>query len=181
MKLLRYCVFFVLMMVMATTLSFADKRFSIEGSYNMPIGNDKIDPSFAIGAEYHFWGVFTFSVAMYNDIVYGAENILNISQIRPIGLFSGGMGMKIPLGGFYVVFDWQKFYTGTSAQEGVFPFSDSYSIGASVDISESFSIDLYSRRLYNFSDQAIDDPLLRIETVTDTVDTIGIGASFHFF
>ena len=75
--------------------------------------------------------------------------------------------MKIPMGGFHLLLDWQKFFTGTAADAGVFPFSDSYGYGVSLDLSDSFGIEVRQRRLYNFSEQTIQDSGLRIETVDD--------------
>ena len=169
----------VLIAIACATVS--AERLSISTAYNSPIGNESIDPNVGIGLEYRFWGVFAFSLNMYNDMVMGADNILNVQQIRPAGIFSGGVGMKIPLGGFHVLLDWQKFFTGTVAEQGVFALADSYALGVSLDLSKFFGIEVRSRRLFNFSDKAIQDPGLRIVSVDDTVDLLSIGASFHLF
>ena len=171
----------LLLSVLSIVAVSADERFSVNSAYSMPIGNDSIDPSLSVGIDYRFWGVFQFSLNMYNDIVLGAENILNIKTIKPIGLFSGGLGMKIPMGGFHLLLDWQKYFTGTAADAGVFGFSDSYAYGVSLDISRSFGIEVSQRRLYNFSEQAIQDSGLRIETANDTIDVLSIGVSFYLF
>ena len=168
------------MVITCATVS-ADERFSITSAYSMPIGNESIDPSLSIGVDYRFWGVFQFAFNMYNNIVMGADNILNISKIAPIGLFSGGVGMKIPLGGFHLIFDWQKYFTGTAADEGVFPFSDSYAFGVSLDLTDSFGIEVMKRSLYNFSSQAIRDSALRIASEDDKIDVLSLGVAFHLF
>ncbi len=170
----------VLLVVTCATVS-ADERFSVTSAYSMPIGNDKIDPSLSVGLDYRFWGVFQFSFNMYNNIVLGAENILNIRRIAPIGLFSGGIGMKIPLGGFHMLLDWQKYFTGTAADEGVFPFSDSYAFGVSLDLSRVFGIEVMKRTLYNFSGQSIQDSALRVESENDKIDTLSVGVAIHLF
>jgi hypothetical protein len=171
----------VALLVITCAAVSADKKFSISSAYSTPIGNDRIDPSLSVGIDYRFWGVFDFSMNMYNDIVLGADNILNVSQIRPLGLFSGGIGMKIPMGGFHMLLDWQKYFTGTASTEGVFPFSDSYSYGVSLDLGNSFGIEVRQRRLYNFSEQAIQDSALRIEAANDTIDLLSLGVVFHVF
>jgi hypothetical protein len=173
--------FVIVLTVVTTSVAWSQDRFTLTADYTMPIGNEKIEASVGVGAEYRFWGIFVFSATMYTEIVYGADNIFNISQVRPIGLFSGGLGMKIPLGGFDLTFDWQKYFTGTSSAEGVFPFSDSYAIGAAIDLSNSFGVEIFSRRLYNFSEQAITDAALKIESAEDTVETIGVALQFHLF
>lgn len=178
---MRRVVFVMVLAALAVSAVGARETFSISTDYTIPIGNDKIDPSVGIGAEYRFWGIFTLSASMYNDIVFGADNIFDIRAVRPIGLFSGGLGLKIPIGPFDLTMDWQKFFTGTISTEGVYPFSDSFSIGGSFDMSRSFGIEVYSRKLFEFTDRAIGDPSLRIANVNDTVNVIGIGAVFHLF
>ena len=180
MKSMRFAVILAVLIVLSCVTVSAE-RFSITSAYSMPIGNDKIDPSLSIGIDYRFWGVFQFSFNMYNDIVMGAENILNIRTVRPIGLFSGGVGMKIPLGGFHLLLDWQKYFTGTAASEGVFPFSDSYAFGVSLDLGDVFGIEVMSRRLYNFSEQTIKDSALRVDSENDTIDILSFGVAFHLF
>ena len=125
--------------------------------------------------------MFQFSFNMYNNIVLGADNILNIRRFAPIGLFSGGIGMKIPLGGFHLLLDWQKYFTGTAANEGVFPFSDSYAFGVSLDLSRVFGIEVMKRTLYNFSEQSIQDSALRVESENDKIDTLSLGVAIHLF
>lgn len=181
MKHARIMILTVVIVAIAAFSVSADDRFSLNADYLVPVGNDQIGQSIGVGASYRFWGIFNFTGTMYTEILYGADNLFNIRQIRPIGLFSGGLGMEIPLGGFDLNFGWHKYFTGTSAETGVFPFSDSYTVGAGVDLSPSFGVAIYSRRLYNFSDQAIADEGLNIETSEDTVETIGIGLRFHLF
>ena len=180
MKSMRIAVILTVLMVI-TCATVSAERFSVTSAYSIPINNDKIDQSLIVGIDYRFWGVFQFSFNMYNDIVMGADNIFNIRTIRPIGLFSGGIGMKIPLGGFHLLFDWQKYFTGTAATEGVFAFSDSYAFGVSLDLSDIFGIEVMSRRLYNFSEQTITDSALKIDSKNDTIDTLSFGVAFHLF
>jgi hypothetical protein len=180
MKKMRITVILAVLLVI-TCATVSAERFSITSAYSMPIGNDKIDQSLNIGLDYKFWGVFQFSFNMYNDIVLGADNILNLRTIRPIGLFSGGVGMKIPLGGFHLILDWQKYFTGTASSEGVFPYSDSYAFGVSLDLSDVFGIEVMSRRLYNFSEQTIQDSAFRVDSANDTIDILSLGVVFHLF
>lgn len=176
----RIILAFIIITVVASAPVLAE-TLSAHANYTTPIGNGKIDPSVGIGVIYRFWSVFTFSGTMYTEILFGAENVFNISQIRPIGLFSGGLGMKIPLGAFNITFGWQKFFTGIASEAGVYPHSDSYSIGATVDLSDSFGIAIFTRRLFNFIEQAVNDEALRIESAEDAVETVGVGLQFHFF
>lgn len=180
MKSMRIAVILTVLMVI-TCATVSAERFSVTSVYSMPINNEKIDQSLSIGINYQFWGVFQFTFNMYNDIVMGADNLLNIRTVRPIGLFSGGVGMKIPLGGFHLLFDWQKYFAGTASNNGVFAFSDSYAFGVSLDLSDFFGIEIMSRRLYNFSERTIQDSALRVDSKNDALDTLSLGVEFHIF
>ena len=173
------CVMFVLAVLVSGTSVMASD-FSAHIDYNVPIGNEQIDPNLAFGALYQFWGIFTFSGTMYTDIVYGADNILNIDRIRPLGLFSGGFGLKIPLGGFHLVMDWQKFYTGTISNSGIYDYADSYKFGLSMDVNDYVGVEVYSRKLFGFSEKAVADEAIRIESSDETVQTIGAGIVLSF-
>jgi hypothetical protein len=170
----------LILIFLAIAVVSAAETLTISADYSTPIGNNKIDPNVGVGVIYRFWGIFTFSGTMYTEIINGADNILNV-WIRPIGLFSAGLGMKIPLGAFDLTFGWQKFFTGTVSTDGVFPFSDSYKAGAAINLSKSFSVEIFTRGLFAFSEQAVADSSLRIETPEDTVETIGVGLHFHLF
>ena len=171
--------FLVLSVLIAGTGLAADD-FSLHVDYNVPVGNELVDPNLAFGAMYQFWGIFTISGTMYTDIVYGADNILNINRIQPLGLFSGGFGLQIPLGGFYLAMDWQKFYTGTISNAGIYNYCDSYKFGLSMDVNEYVGVEVYTRRLYAFTDRSVDDDAIRITSTDETVQTIGAGLVLSF-
>ena len=181
MKRDRIVLILLVLLCAGAAFAAADPQFRITADYNTPIDNNKIDPNLGVGAQYQFWGIFTLSAQLYTELVGGGTNILGISEIRPLGLFSGGLGMRIPLGGFFLTMDWQKFFTGTASNEGVYALSDSYQIGLAIDLSKHFGIEVYTRRLFAFTDRAIADPAFRVSDTEDTVQTIGIGGVFHLF
>ncbi len=169
-----------LMAIGSTNLSADESMLHLSADYNIPIGNSDITPNVGFGVGTTFWGIFELSANIYTEIIYGAENIFNISGFRPVGLFSWGMGVRIPMGGISLIVDWQNFYTGLGYSV-VDKYSDSYKYGISVDISKSFSIELYSRTLFNFSQTAIDSDLIDIESEDDKIQVIGVGAVLHLF
>ena len=160
---------------------YARDRFSVQADYNVPVGNEMIDPNLSLGATYRFWGIFTASANVYTDIVYGADNILNISSIQPLGLFSGGFGLQIPLGGLYLTMDWNKFFTGTISDSGIYDFCASYRIGLNIDLNEYVGVEVYSRKLFDFTDRAVADDNVRIVSNDQTVQTIGMGLVLNLF
>lgn len=170
----------VLFIGASTPSLFAESRLELHADYSAPIGSTILEPSVEFGASYHFWGIFAFTGSIYTDIVGGGTNILGIQAIRPIGLFSVGLGLKIPLGGFSLVTDWQKFFTGAYATGGVGSFSDSYKIGIDVNVSQSISIEAFSRTLYNFSGEPVAAGGAPIPTSAE-VQTVGAGIVLHLF
>jgi hypothetical protein len=178
MKKLFSILIFLIIILIASPL-WAEEGIFINADYNVPIGNELVDPNLSFGIGYGWWGVWTVSAQMYTDITEGGDNIFNIEKITPLGLFSLGIGLHIPMGGIQLLIDYDKFLTGASAEDGVFFFCDSYKIGLELDISDEFGVEVYSRKLFNFTPEAIADDALRIESAHDTVDTVGAGLVFH--
>lgn len=158
----------------------AEPAFRLNADYNMPIGNQQFSSNVGFGAGVKFWGIFVASGNIYTEIIYGAENIFNINSFRPIGLFSWGLGIDIPIGGISLIMDWQNFYTGIG-YERVDKYSDSYKIGLSVDISSNFALQFYSRKLFRFTQNALDSDIVEINSADETVQMIGAGVVLKLF
>jgi len=126
-------------------------NLSIHSSWNSPVSDDFIDSSVSFGASYHFWGIFELTGSVYTTVKSGGDNIFGIESIDPIGLFSGGLGIKIPLGGISAIFDWQQLY---DAGDAVQSLSETYKYGLSMDLNNRIGIEVYKRHFYNFSDEA---------------------------
>ncbi len=136
----------------------------------------------SLGVGYRFWGIFNASAHLYNEIVYGADNPVGFT-VRPMGLFSGGLGLEIPLGGPHLILDWQRLFTGPSApNEGVVSYARQSKIGVSFSLTEMWRIHVFSRTIRNFSDRARElveyQPILTDPRTRFT--TIGIGTSLRF-
>ncbi|NOY08094.1 MAG: hypothetical protein GXP33_04550 [Spirochaetes bacterium] len=168
-------------LIVISTSVFARKTFTISTDYNIPISNETVDQNLSFGADYRFWGIFQFIGNMYTSVVYGGDNILNIKRIEPLGLFSFGIGIKIPLGGFYLALDYEKFYTGTTAKTGIYDFCDSVKAGINIDLSSTFGFEFYNRRLFNFSEKAVSDGGYRISKSDGIIWLLGVGVNFHIF
>ena len=138
--------------------------------------------TFSLGVGYRFWGIFNGSIHLYNEIIYGAANPVGVT-IRPMGLFSGGLGLEIPLGGPDLILDSQWLFTGPSSPNGgVISYARQSKIGVSFRLSQAWRVHVFSRTIRNFTDRAqelteykpfIDDPNTRFSM-------IGIGTSLRF-
>jgi biotin-(acetyl-CoA carboxylase) ligase len=101
----------------AVGLSADDSHLHIYADYNIPVGNSAVTPNVAFGVGTTIWGIFELNAHAYTEILFGADNIFDIAGFRPIGLFSWGAGMRIPMGDFSLIMDWQSFYTGIGYSE----------------------------------------------------------------
>ena len=90
----------VLLVIVSTGTLLAGNRVNLHVDYNIPIAQSNLSSNLALGASYRFWGIFRFHGAIYTNVIPGGDNIFGIEAIKPIGLFSGGFGMRIPMGGF---------------------------------------------------------------------------------
>lgn len=154
-------------------------RLSLHADYNLPISTNSLGSNVEFGAQYRFWGIFNFNSSVFTNINYGADNIFNIASITPAGLFSVGIGMRIPLGGFGLELGWSRFYTGFGDSAGVYHFSDAYNIGIGIDLSDHFGIRVYNRSLYSFTPQALASTRYASAALLKQVSTLGFGAVFH--
>lgn len=150
---------------------FADNgKLLLSAHYNLPLNNQEIDESLDFGIGYRFWGIFAVSANMYTEILYGADNIFNISRIVPIGLVSGGFGMRIPLGGLDLIMDWHQFFTIIGTGENFRPYCESFKFGGAFHVGDNWSIEVYNRKLINFTaDSGI---------TADQVNFLGVGVGF---
>ena len=162
-------------------------RVFVLGRYNLTVAKSslgdlmtKSDFGTIFGVGTTIWGIFELSAHAYTEILFGADNIFDIAGFRPIGLFSWGAGMRIPMGDFSLIMDWQSFYTGIGYSE-VSDYCDSYKYGIAIDLSDVFSLEFYSRTLFNFSETAIGSDLIDIESSEDRIQIIGAGAVLHLF
>ena len=136
----------------------------------------------SLGVGYRFWGIFNASAHLYNEIIYGAANPVGFT-VRPMGLFSGGLGLEVPLGGPHLLLDWQRLFTGPSApNQGVVSYARQSKIGVSFSLTEMWRVHVFSRTIRNFSDRARElveyQPILTDPQTRFT--TIGIGTSLRF-
>ena len=159
-----------------------DSRFCLIGSYNAPYNSESFQTSFGIGAAFKFWGIFNLNAHLYTDIVTGGDNIFNIQAVEPLGLFSFGWGVKIPMAtNMSVTGDLQKFYRGWGEGDEFYSFSSSWKAGVCVDINQYFGMEFYLRHLYDFSDEARNeaDSLIAGLPEGENVKLIGVGLIFY--
>ncbi len=147
----------------------APSSFYIEANYNFPFQTtSNIYETASFGLGYKFWGIFVLKGEMFTEIEYGADNLLNIKTITPIGLFSIGFGMHINMGDFTMIWDWAPMYQRTT--NGLAKYSQSSKFGFAIDLTSTIKLELYKRDLYNFSNLTIDQ---------DKVRMLGIGVIWY--
>lgn len=173
----------IILTIFSVSPLYSSELISIFANYNTPYNNQVLDNHIGVGGSFRFWGIFTANAIMYTEVIPGGDNIFNIQRFDPLGLFSVGFGMQIPLGdSFQIVGDWQPFYRGLGSAQGVYRFSDSWKMGLKVDLSDSFGIEVYKRTIYSFTDEAMNDPDTIFNTTPseDGVELVGVGFLFYF-
>jgi hypothetical protein len=168
------CLSVVLGMLLLSTSAFSDDgKLLLKAHYNLPLNSEEMGETLDFEAGFRFWGIFVLSASMHTQIIYGADNIFNISKIAPIGLASAGFGLQIPLGGIDLIMDWQQFFTIIGTTNNFRLFSGSFKFGGVFNIGESWGIEVYNRKLSNFS---ADSGIL-----ADQINLLGVGAVFALF
>lgn len=118
---------------------------------SLPVA-DAVDGSVSFGLAYRFWGIFLFEGNMYTNFVFGGDNFFGIKEVLPVDLMSYGFGMQIPMGGLSLCMDWQRFFSGFGAADnGLNEFSNSFKLGAMFQINPGVGLEVYHRRLYDFT------------------------------
>jgi len=169
-----------LILMMTTYSLFAfQEGLNLTATYLAPInppeeeatGDLYMERNFAFGAELGFWGIFTASAAAYTDITWNTDSFMGIENISPIGLFSAGFGMDIPMGPIHFVMDWSQYYN--AGQEGgeVFDYSDSFKYGIRAKVNSHIAVEVFSRKLVNFTKAAKENTGLTV----DEIEFIGVG------
>lgn len=173
-------------------LSEPERNLILSTEYSIPLnppGVEEVDEmppgaeeTVSFGLGYRFWGIFIASGHIYSDINYNADNFLGVA-IRPLGMFSGGIGMSIPVGGPRVILDWQRLFTGPSAPNaGVIDYAGQFKLGLGFDVSDRWGLSVFSKTIRNFSGRAKD--LGDYDKAFDATDgrftNIGVGAQMRF-
>ena len=173
-------------------LSEPERNIILSTEYSIPLNPPALDAvdemppgaeeTLSFGLGYNFWGIFVASGHIYSDINYNADNVFGVG-VRPLGMFSGGIGMNIPVGGPRIILDWQRLFTGPSApNEGVISYAGQFKFGVGFDVSDRWGINVFSRTIRNFSGRAKDlgDYEKAFEVMDGRFTNIGVGAQMRF-
>ncbi|MFP4644591.1 MAG: hypothetical protein ACLFM0_09575 [Spirochaetales bacterium] len=165
--------------ILSTEYSIPLNPPAVEDVDEMPPGAEE---TLRFGLGYNFWGVFVASGHIYSDINYKADNVFGVG-VRPLGMFSGGVGLDIPVGGPRILLDWQRLFTGPSApNEGVISYAGQFKMGLGFDVTDRWGLSVFSRTIRNFSGRAKE--LGDYEKAFDLTDgrftNIGVGAQIRF-
>ena len=173
-------------------LSESERDFIVSTEYSIPLNPppvEKVDEmppgaeeTLSFGLGYNFWGVFVASGHMYSDINYKADNAFGVG-IRPLGMFSGGIGLNIPVGGPRIILDWQRLFTGPSApNKGVISYAGQFKLGLGFDVSDRWGLSVFSRTIRNFSGRAkeLGDYEKAFDQTNGRFTNLGVGAYLRF-
>ncbi|QEN04074.1 hypothetical protein EW093_04955 [Thiospirochaeta perfilievii] len=138
-------------------------------SYILPVENSAFNSSLVLGIGSDFWGIFEFTGKAYFEIDSSADSFFKSFQAPNV--FSAGVGMNIPMGGFYLKSDYQRFFAIQSDMNdlSVSKFTDSYKFGIGIDLDRDVELEVYHRTLLDSRDNFIDN---------DSQGFIGVSLNF---
>ena len=182
----------VLLFVAGTGVVVADEqRAVVSAEYAVPLNGLAFEgaqtppgaiDTLSLSLGYQFWRIFYGSVHLYNEIIHGADNSIGIG-VKPVGLFSAGIGLEIPIAGPYLILDWQRLFTIPSVPHGgVGRYGGVLKIGLGFELLESWRLHVFSRSVNVFSDDpegTVDYGAPPFERRT-RFGSIGLGTSLRF-
>ncbi len=143
---------FIIGNLSARDRDYDNSNISITSSYILPIENSALNSSLVLGLGADFWGVFEFVGNMYFEIDHKEEDFFD--KFQTPNVFSAGVGMNIPMGGFYLKGDYQRFFAFETNDDelSVSNYTDSYKLGIGIEIDHDIEVEVYHRTLIDGSD-----------------------------
>lgn len=165
-KILFIIVFIVYLTSSIYARSGNDIRLNL--GYIIPVKNSAFNSSLVLGLGAGFWGIFEFTGNVYLEIDNSKEYFF--SKFQTPNVLSAGIGMNIPMGGFYIKGDYQRFFTIEEdiSEISVSNYTGSYKLGIGFEITRDIELEFYYRKLLNKSLDLIDG---------EKQGFIGIGAN----
>lgn len=141
---------YLIILMLIVSFSVSARRgsdISINSSYLIPVGNSDFHSSLVLGLGTGFWGIFEFTGNAYLEIDNSKEAFFN--KFQSPNVFSAGVGMNIPMGGFHLKGDYQRFFALESDKNvlSVSSFTDSYKFGIGIDLDYDVELEVYHRTL----------------------------------
>lgn len=123
----------------------------LKTGYILPLTATGFNSSLVLGLGTEFWGIFEFSVNAYLEI--DNSKVVFIEKFQRPNVFSAGMGMNIPMGGFCLKSDYQRFFAiDTNINElSISNFTNSYKYGIGIKLDRDVELEVYERTLTNDS------------------------------
>lgn len=120
---------------------------SFNSSYILPIENSAFNSSLVLGLGADFWGIFEFTANAYLEIDNSEDSFFD--KFQSPNVFSAGVGMNIPMGGFHFKTDYQRFFAleSNSNELSVSRFTDSYKLGIGIMLDNNVELEIYHRTL----------------------------------
>lgn len=120
---------------------------NISSSVLIPVDSETNNTTLSIGIGKEFWGIFEFSGNVYMEIFRDKKE--ESPRIHSPEAYSIGVGANIPMGGFYLKGDYQKFIFTEENSDSytVVKFGDSYKLGLGIPVTDVLEIEAYYRGL----------------------------------
>lgn len=126
-----------------------DSDISLLTSYIIPIDNTDFNTSLSLGLGARFWGIFQLSAHGYMETNKDADKFSESFYAPEV--FSAGVGINIPMGGFRLKGDYQRFFSVKDNVDrvSISQYSDSYKLGIGVNLNHFLEAEVYHRTLVN--------------------------------
>ncbi len=145
----------ILLLLLATSGVFAgttkknNHNIALLSSYMKPIDSPENNSVLALGLGKEFWGIFEFVGTVYFEIDDNKNDFFEM--FKPAEMISAGIGVNIPMGGFFLKGDFQKIFdiSNSSEQNSLSNYSGSFKIGLGIRLDENVEIDIYHKTMLN--------------------------------
>lgn len=144
----KYLTIFILSLaVTVTATAHSRSPINLQASYILPVEDSALNSSLIVGIGSGFWGIFEFTGSAYLEI---NNNESFVDRFESPNLFSAGVGMNIPMGGFRLKTDYQRFFALSSDNVlSMSQYRDSYKVGVGINLDYDVELELYHRTFLN--------------------------------
>ncbi|MBN2617871.1 MAG: hypothetical protein JXR64_06105 [Spirochaetales bacterium] len=144
---MKKIVLIVAFLAVTTVNAFSRTDMRLLSSYILPIENSAFNQSLVLGLGAGFWGIFEFTGNAYLEIDHSDPDFWD--KFQQPNVFSAGVGMNIPMGGFRFKTDYQRFFAvnDSTSELSVSKYTDSYKLGIGLELTDDVELEFYHRTL----------------------------------
>lgn len=153
--------------VAASVMGHSRSPLNLKASYILPVEDSALNSSLILGIGSRFWGIFEFTGNAYLEI-NNEDNF--VDKFESPNLFSAGVEMNIPMGGFRLKTDYQRFFALDSDNVlSMSQYRDSYKVGVGIYLDYDVELELYHRTFLNID----------FEDEFDSQGFVGLGVNIE--